>query len=508
MADPTDDLFEEIDGSTNQALDSQQSLEPVQAEPQEHGEAMEDVQDVAQEPPLVAQFQESSLFIPEERALTPVPAPSVSSQIPPPLMAQSQESSLFVPEERAVTPAPASFTSSVMPPPPITRPTTRQPLSTFAKIRKLHQKIKHDKAAANKPYYPYQAVPDDEAYLEAAQSLGTGHDLGQAVMIDQYEKADQMASMEYQNQKQKYDQIRSMNDGQLSFRETCDWMRIQQAEKARKAKKNRDQQKARDDVDDFDLFPDIHGPSVSHEENEPEDDMTDLDPSALLGGNRRLAMPHKAQKQVSLQEAELKSMRVALDAISDMPTKKRKISDGSQEQTSVSATSSVKSRGKSKGSKSKANVTSSRATGTSGKRVRQSAKSKKATQNAIRQATSLFGADVFRQQASQNAPEAPSFKTRNKGEAMKELIASVPLDSLKSTKTDTAALMKATLDFDGRGSVKADGNGMWLVKGMRTSLKAYQVMGTAFMRRRENAAEEPKGGLLADQMGLGMWLSK
>jgi SNF2 family DNA or RNA helicase len=89
---------------------------------------------------------------------------------------------------------------------------------------------------------------------------------------------------------------------------------------------------------------------------------------------------------------------------------------------------------------------------------------------------------------------------------MKELIASIPTEALKSAKGDKAALLKATQDFDGRGSVKATGGSMWLVKGMKTSLKNYQVMGTAFMRRRENSADEPKGGLMADQMGLGKWI--
>ncbi|KAK6392827.1 hypothetical protein LTR65_002908 [Meristemomyces frigidus] len=38
---------------------------------------------------------------------------------------------------------------------------------------------------------------------------------------------------------------------------------------------------------------------------------------------------------------------------------------------------------------------------------------------------------------------------------------------------------------------------------MRSTLKHYQIMGTAFMRRRENAPSPPRGGILADQMGLG-----
>jgi SNF2 family DNA or RNA helicase len=114
--------------------------------------------------------------------------------------------------------------------------------------------------------------------------------------------------------------------------------------------------------------------------------------------------------------------------------------------------------------------------------------------------------DVFRQQASEDAPEQPTFTSRNKQDALKELIASVPTEHQKSVKDDTAALLRATKDFDGHGSCKADGNGMWKVRGMATSLKHYQVMGTAFMRRRENDLHEPRGGLMADQMGLGKTL--
>ncbi len=38
---------------------------------------------------------------------------------------------------------------------------------------------------------------------------------------------------------------------------------------------------------------------------------------------------------------------------------------------------------------------------------------------------------------------------------------------------------------------------------MKTTLKHYQVLGTAFMRRREGSSTQPKGGILADEMGLG-----
>ncbi|KAF2217010.1 hypothetical protein CERZMDRAFT_32249 [Cercospora zeae-maydis SCOH1-5] len=38
---------------------------------------------------------------------------------------------------------------------------------------------------------------------------------------------------------------------------------------------------------------------------------------------------------------------------------------------------------------------------------------------------------------------------------------------------------------------------------MRSTLKHYQVLGTAFMRKRETELYEPRGGILADEMGLG-----
>jgi len=142
--------------------------------------------------------------------------------------------------------------------------------------------------------------------------------------------------------------------------------------------------------------------------------------------------------------------------------------------------------------KTKAKATAS----TSSKRPRQTVKARKEAEAAVRQATSLFNSNVFRQQAAADAPNEPSFRSRNKTDALKELIASVPMDSVKTARGDTAALMQATKDFDGHGRVKADGNGMWRVKGMATSLKAYQIMGSAFMRRRENAPDEPRGGLM------------
>lgn len=72
-------------------------------------------------------------------------------------------------------------------------------------------------------------------------------------------------------------------------------------------------------------------------------------------------------------------------------------------------------------------------------------------------------------------------------------------------------------DFTGRGAVTPAEDGNWNVKGLNVTLKHYQVcftpfldlepsltqsqvLGVAFMRRRENSTVEPKGGILADSI--------
>jgi SNF2 family DNA or RNA helicase len=132
------------------------------------------------------------------------------------------------------------------------------------------------------------------------------------------------------------------------------------------------------------------------------------------------------------------------------------------------------------------------------------AKEKRAADTARTQINSLFNSNVFDQQASEDAAEQPSFQSGVKADALKELIAGFS-NNTKEYRHEAHALNNATKDFNGRGSVKAD-RGMWRVKGMSTSLKGYQLLGSAWMRRRENGVLEPRGGLLADQMGLGKTL--
>ena len=89
-----------------------------------------------------------------------------------------------------------------------------------------------------------------------------------------------------------------------------------------------------------------------------------------------------------------------------------------------------------------------------------------------------------------------------KADALKQLIASVPLDDQRIANREKEHVLKATIAL-GKRKVKPDGNGGWAFKGMISSLKNHQVQGAAWMKERETGTDEPFGGLVGDEMGFG-----
>jgi len=131
-------------------------------------------------------------------------------------------------------------------------------------------------------------------------------------------------------------------------------------------------------------------------------------------------------------------------------------------------------------------------------------RSKKSKQPNLLDMPSLITGNVVRDaEGNESRPAQPTFTDTKKGEALKQLIASLPSDVLRTAQMDKNYLLSATKDFIGRGSVKADGTGGWIVKGMVSALKHYQLLGAAFFRRRERGDNQPRGGMSADAMGLG-----
>ncbi|KAF7133795.1 hypothetical protein CNMCM5793_005207 [Aspergillus hiratsukae] len=119
-----------------------------------------------------------------------------------------------------------------------------------------------------------------------------------------------------------------------------------------------------------------------------------------------------------------------------------------------------------------------------------------------------FDLDVFlntdviaEAQANAGLPAIPISNSKNKKNALAELVASIPSADQEQAKSDKQAILDATTKF--RNTARSDGKGGWRIKGMTTSLFHYQLLGAAFMRDRENSTSPPYGGFLCDVMGYG-----
>lgn len=320
---------------------------------------------------------------------------------------------------------------------------------------------------------------------------------------DNYDMFNKKAEEEFKKKQRHYDRLRHANSGKLSFTDSVAWMKIVSQEQTRQDKLKRDKKMEEQDDNDLKFFSDQQGIDMSASEEHTSNEGI-VDPELFTNKRKRPDMPRKEIIKLSLQDAECEAMKVAMEADKDKPEKKKpRVNDAGEGSSGNSG-----KRTKATQSKPKATTTASRprVSGGSKKAPTKSTKGKEA-ERAVKQVASLFGNNIFKQQAPQDAPDQPttSTNTRNKHEAFKELLASLPVGK-KSERSDIHELMRDIQDFDGRGSVVHTGDGMWLVKGMATSMKPYQIQGTAFMRRREHSKEEPRGGLLADQMGLGKTL--
>lgn len=148
------------------------------------------------------------------------------------------------------------------------------------------------------------------------------------------------------------------------------------------------------------------------------------------------------------------------------------------------------------------------------KRKARVAKPKKPTQKEIareRRADNLFnkhnllGGDLFHDVHSNVARSSgPTFTATKKQDALKQLVASIPSEQQHLAKIDKDQLKDALRWFTPAKSVQPDAvKDGWKMVGMKSTLSHYQMLGVSYMRQREQSEEHPKGGILADAMGLG-----
>jgi hypothetical protein len=81
---------------------------------------------------------------------------------------------------------------------------------------------------------------------------------------------------------------------------------------------------------------------------------------------------------------------------------------------------------------------------------------------------------------------------------------SLPPEHRAEARTDKKSILSAMNDFSTNRTIRTvpGDDGGYLVKDMVSALKPHQVLGSAFMRRREHDTIEPRGGICADQ-----WIS-
>lgn len=108
-------------------------------------------------------------------------------------------------------------------------------------------------------------------------------------------------------------------------------------------------------------------------------------------------------------------------------------------------------------------------------------------------------------EAAEQMETEPNYMTIEKGQGGR----TAALTAFKKRHFDKQRLKTAASSFTNTKGVakRTKGFGMddqgWTLSGMFTPLKNYQIINCGWMRRQEMRASAPRGGILADQMGLG-----
>ena len=137
-----------------------------------------------------------------------------------------------------------------------------------------------------------------------------------------------------------------------------------------------------------------------------------------------------------------------------------------------------------------------------GKRAGKGSRPRPTQAGYMNDAASLMTSNVY-EDANSNIGKAamPVMTGTRKREAMASLISSIPVeDKAKAASEKEHILRMTTILGSCKASTKAVG---WDLKGMTSTLHHHQVQGAGTMKEREIGDSEPKGGLLADEMGFG-----
>jgi SNF2 family DNA or RNA helicase len=115
-----------------------------------------------------------------------------------------------------------------------------------------------------------------------------------------------------------------------------------------------------------------------------------------------------------------------------------------------------------------------------------------------------IGEDSDRPDDEVPAQEATDETEPNHNQEQQEKFEALLVDIAKaSTTVDANALRRARDTFSRTGPLVTVGDGLYRQRGMQSHLKDFQVQGAAWMISRERGDSQPRGGILADEMGMG-----
>ena len=137
-----------------------------------------------------------------------------------------------------------------------------------------------------------------------------------------------------------------------------------------------------------------------------------------------------------------------------------------------------------------------------GKKTGKGSRPKPTQAGYMNDAASLMTSNVY-EDANANIGKAamPVMTDTRKKQAMASLISSIPVEDKAKAASEKEHILRMTRTLGScKASTKAVG---WELKGMTSTLHHHQVQGAGTMKEREIGENEPKGGILADEMGFG-----
>ena len=188
----------------------------------------------------------------------------------------------------------------------------------------------------------------------------------------------------------------------------------------------------------------------------------------------RVALPIKPLKPEMFQDAKERSMLVGIQAELDKAKKRKKNADKGEKPTAGAKKRARKPKG---APRAKAAQKGKKGAAKDAPKEKEKKSRGRPKERNMINLGDLQNNNVIRDaQTHDGGPDEAGFDAHRKGEALKQLIASIPEGTCrKDAYNDKFYLMQATRDFSTKRAVFPDGKEGWRIRGMKSSLSNSQA---------------------------------